>query len=103
MTTKNHQPVRTRAQVPRFVSEYFSLPKRLTSDSLLELLLVKCSRDTLDAKAAFLTIAAACQTLELSCGRKVRYPDDFREFFEEMANRLSEAPPIEKAPTPVKE
>jgi hypothetical protein len=76
---------------------------RINPHAMLELLLVKCSGGALDAKAAFKTIAAARTMLELSNGQKVHDASDFGEFLEEMAERLETAPPIEKAPAPVKE
>lgn len=41
--------------------------------------------------------------MELSPRQRVNDNSDAADFFEEMASRLAEAPPIEKAPIPVKE
>lgn len=77
---------------------------RINPQVLLELLLVKCSGGVLDAKAACLTIAGAFRAgMELSPRQRVNDNSDAADFFEEMASRLAEAPPIEKAPIPVKE
>lgn len=91
MNTKNHKPTNP---IPEKYFRPFVLPSpRITAQDLLELLLAKTSADLLDAKAALLTIANACTNLELSLGQKVRDASDFREFFQEMANRLAEATP----------
>lgn len=98
MNTKHPQPANP---IPEKYFRPFVLPSpRLRAEDVLELLLAKTSGGSLDAKAALLTISNACTNLELSHGQKVRDASDFREFFQEMANRLAEATPIETAPLP---